>query len=277
MNAPLFRRVTTIAAPSLMGLLLLPGCDMRRIAEDATAQAEALFEDCDDQDIDDIWDDASEGFHDAQGRDALAHSCYSFRMRLGEYEGIKEVRGIDRSRTSDGDIMTLNLLVTYEVDDVEVTYRAAREDGEWLHQGFAFEIEEADRMDADLDALRALADAQRDRLVNGEYDAFVHQGFSFQTAMTTEQLTTGMNGLLQRHTAINGTTFRSTEPVERPDDDKEQHSVFYDVAFPTGTGTLRLTYEWAGAGWEFLSFDLQPPNTGGPTGNPAPTMDGEKF
>jgi hypothetical protein len=82
----------------------------------------------------------------------------------------------------------------------------------------------------------------------------VNSGFSFRTAMTVEQMTTGMQALLQAQGALTAATF--TDIVLSADE--AAWNVAYDLQFTNNSGHLRLSYQWVGAGWEFLSFDAQP-------------------
>ncbi len=268
--------VFRIGVPFALGsaLLMSAGCDMRRISAEATAAAEEMLENCSDQDIDDVWENTSEGFRDETNEEALAGSCHSFLLRLGEFEGVTEVRSVNRQKNSDEDRMTLGLLTQYEVGEVEITLAFVREDDAWMLHAFDFDIEDVEPMERDMDELRELADEQVERLKNGEYEDFVMNGMSFRTAMTTEQLTTGMENMLRAHGGLSEVTFREFAPTNV----ENSWSVLYDMQFGSGPGRMRIGYEWAGAGWEFLNFDAQPgaaaptpngaPNGAGPNGTP---------
>jgi hypothetical protein len=247
-------------------LLVSTGCDMRRVASEATESAAEMLKNCSDENTDEVWENASEGFHDLlDSEEDLARSCHTLLLQLGEFESITKVNSVSRQKDMDEDRMTLGLLVEYEVGEVEVTYVAVREDGEWRLRGYDFGVEDVEPMDPDMDELRELADEQSLRLVEGEFEDFVNSGLSFRTAMTVEQMTTGMQNLLQAQGALTAATF--TEVTLSADE--SAWTVTYDLQFANNSGRLRLGYEWAGAGWEFLHFDAQPRTENGAAPNGA--------
>jgi hypothetical protein len=134
-------------------LLLSTGCDMRRIATGATASAEEMLENCSDENTDDVWENASQGFHDSMDdQEDLARSCHMLLLQLGEFESVTEVKSVSREKNRGEDRMTLGLLVEYEVGEVEVTYVAVREDDEWRLHGYNFEYEDLQPMDPDMES-----------------------------------------------------------------------------------------------------------------------------
>lgn len=253
----------------LVAALASTGCNrfLRGLSEEASASAEAALTACADEDIDAFWAMTGEGFRENAPLEDVPEICENLVLRLGSFEGISKVSSVNRQAITEyGDVMALSVTTRFDVGEVEGTIEMVRSDGEWTLLGWNLDVDDAPRLPPDDEALVASASAARDLVVAGDIDAFHDEmALALQEQMPLERLHTAWEEMVAAHglvTAAGAPTQTETDAGER--------AIDYPLVFGTGEGLLSLRYEWIGARWALLSFNLRPPQPAAGNGSGKP-------
>jgi hypothetical protein len=100
-----------------------------------------------------------------------------------------------------------------------------------------------------------MANEVRDRFLTAEFDAF-HQAFApeLQSHSSVDQLRPALENLFE----ANGTPSAS-EPTVEPNEERQQ--IVYPLEYDGGSSHLLLEYEWRGAAWALIRFDVGVPGS----------------
>jgi hypothetical protein len=247
--------------------VMFAGCQ-GGIAPEATEQISQALDDCVTNDIDALWARTTEGFRQETSRDQLAEVCFTLSERIGEFRSIGEMTDYGRrvQFAQPRSTLTMSFDAQFAVGEVDVEVVLARFDGEWLLHSMDFKYADAPMLPEDEEALMALGAAQRDRLLTGDFGGFydaMHPALQADLGPRAETVARfeGAMGAMGAITA--------GEPVVMREGERMMYRVPLSMA--AGASELVLQYEWRGAVWALLAFNVtQPVPTGPPGGGSKP-------
>jgi hypothetical protein len=247
-------RVLLAALISLSVIGCQSGC--RGLAPEATTMVGQAFRDCANQNIDAMWAVTSEGFR-VTGRQQVEFYCQSLSETVGEFQRIDNVSGVNRQVNANGNVLSLALETSFAVGSVDASAIVIKQDGAWRLEGFQVMVDEAPQLERDDEGLPALATEHATRFARGDFAGF-HGAFAaeLRAARPLEELEPEFADLIAGH----GSPSVLDEVTVQIDG--EEHRVTIPLEYESGRAGTILTYQWRGAAWALLRYDVRaPPQT----------------
>ena len=249
-------------------VMVTTGCESgcRGLAPEATTMVGQAFRDCANLEFDALWAVTSDGFREITERSRIEAHCQTLSERVGAFRRIDNVTGVNRQVNANGNFLSLTLETTFEVGSVDASAIVTKVDGEWRLQGFQIMGDDAPMLDRDDASLPPLALEHARRFASGDFEGF-HGAFApeLQEVRPLSDLAPALENLVARH--------GSPDVVDEPSVtiDGDEHRVAIPLQYPGGRAAMMLTYQWRGAAWTLLRYDVRTP----PAGSTPPPSSGK--